>query len=87
MAEKKNGEYEKPESQKVGGDDLEDVSGGAGSGNPSLCRDGGDANVNCLSGPSPTGLCQSGGSAYKGGGCQSGSQPGSAGCKTGSAFH
>jgi len=30
MLEKKNGEHEKPESQEVGGDELEDVSAGAG---------------------------------------------------------
>ena len=28
--EKKNGEYEKPESHEMGGNDLEDISGGTG---------------------------------------------------------
>ncbi len=70
--EKKKGAYEEPKSQGVEGDDLEGVSGGAGTGAPGICRDGGDANVNCLSGPSPTGLCQQGASAMYHGNCTKG---------------
>ncbi len=79
MSEKKNNDYEKPESKGVGGDDLEDVSGGA----PSICQDGGDANVQCISGPSPTGRCGTGGGAYYHAGCESGNSAGPP-CKAGS---
>ncbi len=58
MAEKKNGDYEKPESHDVGEDELEDVSGGAGSGGRDCgngdrpgsdyaCNEGGHATRNC----------------------------------------
>jgi hypothetical protein len=75
--EKKGGKYEEPESKEVGGDDLEDVSGGA----PSICQDGGDANVQCVSGPSPTGRCSTGSSAYYHAGCDAGSSATT--CQTG----
>ncbi len=48
--QKKNGEYEKPESQKVGGDDLEDVSGGAGGLPYTTCSNGFEASEDCASG-------------------------------------
>jgi len=51
---KKNGDYEKPESQKVGGDDLEDVSGGAG-GQPGNCLDGAAGQGYCGTGTGVTG--------------------------------
>ncbi len=51
MTEKKNGDYEKPESQKVGGDDLKDVSGGAGT----KWQPG-----NCASGETAQGYCGTG---------------------------
>ena len=48
MAEKKNGDYEKPESHDVKGDELEDVSGG--SGQETLCQQGATA-YSCVTGP------------------------------------
>ncbi len=62
--EKKNGDYEKPESHRMEGDELEDVSGGGS---------GGDG---CRAGPSPGswGPCVSGGSTGQGD-CSTGSQP------------
>ncbi len=38
--EKKGGEYEKRESHEAGGNDLEDVSGGAGAGTQERCDTG-----------------------------------------------
>jgi len=40
---KKNGEYEKPESRGMGGDDLADVSGGTGGKYLEKCSSGGNA--------------------------------------------
>jgi len=40
---KKNGEYEKPESKGMGGEELEDVSGGAGDEPVQSCFDGSTA--------------------------------------------
>jgi len=74
--EKKGGEYDKPESKEMGGEELEDVSGGAGTGAESICKDGSTANMQCLSGPSPTGQCSNGGNAYYHAGCSQGSTPG-----------
>ncbi len=52
--EKKNGQYEKPESHEIGEDDLEDVAGGV-SDSPAVdpdCMTGGSASA-CRTGPSP----------------------------------
>jgi len=66
--EKKGGEYEKPESHDAGGEDLEEVSGGAGdsvctagdsvSGAAKLtgtytCSTGWSAYAHCVTGPTP----------------------------------
>jgi hypothetical protein len=47
---KNNGDYEKPESQAVGGDDLEDVSGGAGTLPYTTCSNGFEASDDCARG-------------------------------------
>jgi hypothetical protein len=47
MSEKKNNDYEKPQSKGMG-DELEDVSGGAGT-TGVLCREG-SGNTECTSG-------------------------------------
>ena len=70
MAGKKNGDYEKPESHDVKGDELEDISGGEGSqGNQ------------CTSGNSAGSYCQAG--SHAGQTCYGGSYPGDRNCKYG----
>jgi len=44
--EKKNGEYEKPQSRTVSGDELEDISGGVGE-TLSSCEKGGGYMMPC----------------------------------------
>jgi len=64
-------DYEKPESQKMGGDELEDVSGGAGAGDvPHGCFDGSnvDPEAGCGEGSTPT---------YNYPVCRNGNNPGS----------
>jgi len=82
--EKKNGDYEKPESQKMGGDDLQDVSGGAGAGTgqESECRAGGDTKTMCEAGVTAPSGCLIGDEG-PGIPCQNGSHPGWAPCRTG----
>jgi hypothetical protein len=65
MSEKKNGEYDKPTSHKMGGEDLEDISAGAGT-----------VDEGCRGGPGPGswGPCVSGGSTGQGD-CSGGGQP------------
>ncbi len=48
--EKKRGEHEKPESTGVGGDEPEDVSGGAGSLPYTTCSNGFEAPDDCATG-------------------------------------
>jgi len=76
MAEKKQGDYEKPESQKMGGDELEDVSGGAGTGTQERCDMGAAASYSCTIGNGVTG------DAYIGQDCKTGAHP-DKGCVTG----
>ena len=47
---KKNGDYEKPESHEMGGDELEDVSGGAGRLPYTTCSNGFEASDDCARG-------------------------------------
>jgi len=55
MAEKKGGEYDKPESKEMGGEELEDVSGGAGaSWQPGNCASGETAQGYCGTGSTVT---------------------------------
>ncbi len=79
MSEKKNNKYEKPESKGMG-DELEDVSGGAGA-TDSSCREGsgnaacrsGDGAANCGVGQDAGRYCVPGNSAAEG--CGKGSAP------------
>ena len=59
MSEKKNNDYEKPESKGVGGEELEDVSGGARS-TSNDCMAGNSAGEWCATGPSAHDRCRSG---------------------------
>jgi hypothetical protein len=70
--EKKKGEYEKPESHGEG-DELEGVSGGAGSGTDAYCGAGSDP-YTCATGATPK---------YRN--CLSGNQAGPAKCTTGTS--
>jgi hypothetical protein len=55
MSEKKNNDYEKPESKGMG-DELEDVSGGAGAtSSPWDCTDGSRPEGPCQTGPAAHG--------------------------------
>ena len=62
--EKKNGEYEKPESHEMGGNDLEDISGGTGgeSGGAS-CSGGSAASRYCQTGSHAGAICKTGDAA------------------------
>jgi hypothetical protein len=54
--EKKNGEYEKPESHEVGGDELEGVAGGTGGEAPTSvdnCKSGYSNTMGCYKGTQP----------------------------------
>ncbi len=53
MSEKKSSDYEKPESHEIEGEDLADVSGGAGSTGTYTCSQGLDAYGACSNGPTP----------------------------------
>jgi len=69
---KKNGEYEKPESKGMGGEELEDVSGG--SGDEGECTNGQSTANNCWAGRvARPGYCGGGSSAS--GGCAQGESP------------
>jgi hypothetical protein len=79
MADKKNGDYEKPESKGMG-DELDDVSGGAGTGGP--CTSGYSAQGQaCGEGSQPT-ACEHGSYFGGTGDCIGGGQPGQ-GCRSG----
>jgi len=80
MSDKKNNDYEKPQSQEMGGDDLEGVSGGAEA-EAGPCKSGFSAQGRaCGEGSQPTG-CEHG-SYFGTGDCIGGGQP-SGSCRSG----
>jgi hypothetical protein len=83
MSEKKNNDYEKPESKGMGGDELEDVSAGAGATTKSgECESGSTPAGACITGDHAGYTCRDG--AYAGRGyCATGDHVGSGGCTAG----
>ncbi len=62
--EKKKGDYEKPESHEMGGDELEGVAGGTeGEGGATACGTGSSAAKTCRSGSHAGTTCNTGDAA------------------------